>query len=141
MSVLSVQVATFRTALGNISGLTALPEGVTIEDVPDADKTYFSIEEGDADRLGAEHGGGAYVEHFGEIRLRVRWLMDHDQEAFHATKSDHLQSINAAMNKVSNQTAGVMLVELLSSAQSQVETVVSLERVYSVRYRVAEVLT
>ena len=141
MAVLDTLAVNIRTKLAEISGLTALPENVSIEDVPDSDKSFFSVEVGELDEMGAEHGGGTYIERIGELAVKLAWLIDDDEEAFHDTKAQHLQSVHGVMDKVSNWTSGVVLLTRAGQSARQEETLCRADLTYRVRYRVAQDLT
>ena len=141
MAALDTLAVSLRTSLAAISGLTALPEGMSIEDVSDSDKTFFAVECGELDELGAEHGGGTYIGRIGEITVKVAWLIDDDEEAFHDTKAQHLQSIHGVMDKVSNWTSGIVLVTRNGSTSAKDGTFYRTDLNYRVRYRVAQDLT
>lgn len=123
------------------ASLTALPENVSINDVPDMDKTVFEVVVLDDDRVGAEHGGGSLVEHFGRLAVRIVWFDDDDEEAASGTRADDLQNVSTVMDKVSNWTSGVILVSRDGSSSQKNGTVYRAELTYTVRYRASQDLT
>lgn len=142
MGVLATFAAGLRTALAAApASLTALPEGVSIDDTPDSDKTFFSIDATADDELDNEHGGGTLVMRKGSINVRVCWAIDDDEEAFSDLKVNDVENIGATVEKASNWTSGVVLVSRIGSVESREGTKHRADLLYSVRYRVAQNLT
>lgn len=141
MGVLATFAAALRTSLAaSPASLTACPEGVDIDDVPDADKTYFAVKATGLDMLGNEHGGGTLVMHHGEILLQIRWPMDDDYEAFHDTKANDLLNVSSVIDKPANWSSGVVLVEHRATTENTEGNLHSLDRIYAVTYRESQTL-
>ncbi len=142
MGVLATLAANLRTKIAAApASLTALPENVSIDDVPDLDKTIFSVEPTGDETMGAEHGGGTLIEYVGGLMVRIAWQLDEDEEAFRDTFANDLENVAATVNKVSNWTSGVVLVSRTGVVESRTGTFHRADLIYSVRYRVAQDLT
>ena len=142
MGVLATFAAGLRTALAaSPASLTALPENVSIDDVPDLDKTIFSVEPTADEEMDNEHGGGTYVMYRGGLMVRIAWQLDEDEEAFSDIKANDLENVAAVVNKVSNWTSGIVIVNRTAAIESRVGTNYRADLIYSVRYRVAQNLT
>ena len=140
-TVLDTLAANLRTKLSLVSGLTPLPENVSMDDLPDSDKVFFAVEPGTYDELDNEHGGGTLVGHLGEVFVRLAWMLDDDEEAHTDTRAIDLQAIRGVVAKASNWTAGIVLVTAAGDSSSTEDTLNRVDLTYRVRYRVAQDLT
>jgi len=142
MGVLATLAVNLRTKLAAApASLTALPEGVSINDVPDSDKTFFAVGIGADDEIDNEHGGGTLVMHKGSLVVSLAWPLDDDEEAFEDTKANDLENVSSVMDKVSNWTSGIVIVQRTGASERRENTLHRADLTYSVRYRVAQTLT
>ena len=142
MGVLSTFMTACRTNLAaSHASLSALPEGVSIDDPPDTDKTWFAVSMEPASSLGAEHGGGSLITYVRNLIVQVAWMRDLDDEAHANTRADDYENIDAVMLKDSNKTSGIVLVNKASESETNHPNWTRAELRYSVRFRVAQNLT
>jgi len=142
VGVLATYMANCRTRLAaSPASLAALPEGVSIDDVPEADKTFFAVTALEDATLGAEHGGGTLVEYEGTVVVKVAWLIDLDEEAFEDTIQNDRENINAVMLKTSNWTSGIIIVNPGPTTRTREGNFHRADLFFPVRYRVAQTLT
>jgi len=116
VGVISTAMATWRNALAaSPASLTNLPQNVSINDPPDADKTYFAVLPGftGGGPLEPEAGAGALYGDSVHVRVVVDWMKDIDDEALGGTIIDDIQNVQTVMLDEGNKGTSVVLIEPL----------------------------
>lgn len=142
MGVIATALDSYRTKLTQSpASLTNLPQNVSIDDLPDTDKTYFRLRVADGPLLGAMHGSGALNEYTVDVALDLFWKIGVDSEEAWDTVADDVQNAVTVMLKSGNVPSGVVNVNPRGFIYEEEKNYIRGTGTFEFRFRVSADLT